>query len=334
MTHYLQTGQSTCHDPDGETVSCGGTGQDAEFGRGAPWPERRFELQGETVLDRLTGLVWTRDANMAEYPQNWREALNFVADMNSRKVLGFDDWRLPNRRELRSLMSHHTHRPALPGGHPFLNVFSGWYWSSTSAAINPAYAWYVHLEGARTFYGHKEQFFLAWPVRGSGNGLLPATGQTKCYDSSGKQIPCELTGQDGEYRFGAKWPEPRFEEDGEVAFDRLTGLYWRRSADLANGTVSWKDALEAIAGLNGRDTGRGWRLPNINELDSLLDCSAYGPALPAGHPFKDISDVYWSSTTSMFEPDWAWALYLTKGAVGVGRKNYARFSVWAVCDKP
>jgi hypothetical protein len=35
----------------------------------------------------------------------------------------------------------------------------------------------------------------------------------------------------------------------------------------------------------------------------------------------------------MFEPDWAWALYLTKGAVGVGQKKGAHFSVWAVCDR-
>jgi hypothetical protein len=36
----------------------------------------------------------------------------------------------------------------------------------------------------------------------------------------------------------------------------------------------------------------------------------------------------------MFEPDWAWALYLNKGAVGVGQKRGAHFSVWALCDLP
>jgi hypothetical protein len=34
----------------------------------------------------------------------------------------------------------------------------------------------------------------------------------------------------------------------------------------------------------------------------------------------------------MFEPDWAWALYLNKGAVGVGQKWAAHFPAWAVCD--
>jgi len=332
MTHYLQTGQTTCHDEAGHIIPCAGSGQDAENMRGVPWPEPRFEVAGETARDLLTGLAWTRDANPARYPMNWPEALGYVATMNRDGAFGHNDWRLPNRRELRSLMSHGTRMPALPEGHPFVNVFSGWYWSSTTAAINPAFAWYVHMEGARMFYGHKEQFYLVWPVRGTGNGVLPATGQTGCYGVDGNTVPCAGTGQDGDYRLGAVWPEPRFGASGDEVVDRLTGLCWRRSACLTQGPVSWEEALEAVAGLNRKDPGSNWRLPNINELESLVDCSMHGPALPAGHPFTDAGEVCWSSTTSMFEPDWAWALYLNKGAVGVGRKSYARFSVWAVCD--
>ena len=82
---------------------------------------------------------------MAEFPLAWKEALDHIATMNRDKALGFTDWRLPNRRELRSLMSHQTRKPALPEGHPFVNVFSGWYWTSTTAAINTAYAWYIHM---------------------------------------------------------------------------------------------------------------------------------------------------------------------------------------------
>ena len=49
--------------------------------------------------------------------------------------------------------------------------------------------------------------------------------------------------------------------------------------------------------------------------------------------FAQIRESYWSSTTSMFEPDWAWALYLEKGAVGVGQKSGRHFHVWPVCDR-
>jgi hypothetical protein len=330
---YLQTGQVTCHGTSGIEVSCPGSGQDAEFKKGIPWPSPRFEPRGETVLDNLTRLGWTQNANLAEFPLTWQEALDYVSSMNRKKAFGYFDWRLPNRRELLSLISYQARKPALPEGHPFGNVFFGWYWTATTAAINTAYAWYIHLEGARTFYGGKEQFFLLWPCRGEGYKILPSTGQTQCYDASGRIIPCIGTGQDGEFRFGQEWPEPRFSIFNEFVIDRLTDLCWVKKADLTGGPVTWIEAFDAIATLNLNSKGKVlWRLPNVNELESLVDCSAHSSALPAGHPFRDVQEGYWSSTTSMFEPAWAWALYLTKGAIGVGKKSGAHFSVWAVCD--
>jgi hypothetical protein len=328
---YLQTGQTTCHGVDGRAVACAGSGQDAEFRRGRAWPQPRFEPQGEAVHDRLTGLVWTRDANPAEFPLDWNEALAAVQRWNARRLAGHRDWRLPNRRELRSLISHQTRRPALPAGHPFANVFAGWYWSSTTAAISPAHAWYVDMDGGRMFYGGKDQSFLVWPVRGESR-VLPVTGQTCCYDERGTAIACAGSMQDGEQRCGLAWPVPRFEDHGEAVLDRLTGLRWRRNADLA-GAVSWDEALSRLAGLSRVAGGPRWRLPNINELESLVDADRRQPALPAGHPFSGVRDVYWSSTTSLYEPDWAWALYLDKGAVGVGQKAQAGFHVWPVIEQ-
>lgn len=330
---YLRTGQITCHDAQGNEVPCAGCGQDGEFRAGVEWPQPRFERAGETVINRLTGLTWIRNANLAEFPMAWQEALDYVSGMNRERAFGYSDWRMPNRRELRSLISYHTRNPALPQGHPFRNVFSGWYWTSTTAAINTAYAWYVHMEGARMFYGNKEQFFLLWPVRDEGYGVLAATGQTVCYTTSGASIPCAGSGQDGEFRFGIKWPEPRYEDFGSSVIDRLTGLCWLINADLTSGQVTWSQALAAVEEFNRSAKEQPvWRLPNINELESLVDCSAHSPALPSGHPFRDIREGYWSSTTSMFEPDWAWALYLMKGAVGVGQKKGEHFSVWVVCN--
>ncbi|HED19370.1 MAG TPA: DUF1566 domain-containing protein [Gammaproteobacteria bacterium] len=327
---YLQTGQATCHDAGGRETECAGSGQDSEFRCGVPWPEARFKIKQETVTDRLTGLTWCRNANLAEFPLMWLEALDYVARMNCSQILGYNDWRLPNRRELRSLISHQTKRPALPQNQPFTHIFNGWYWSSTTAVISPAHAWYVNIEGGRMFYGGKDQSFLVWPVRGQGNGVLPVTGQTRCYAETGEVIPCAGTGQDGESSCGCAWPSPRFQTSAEEVIDRLTNLRWRRTADL-NGASNWTQALAAVAQLNDQPSDpRDWRLPNINELESLVDCSTHSPALPAGHPFAELQDVYWSCTTSLYEPDWAWALYLGKGAIGVGQKTQARFHVWAV----
>jgi hypothetical protein len=282
---YIQTGQMTCHDARGKEISCTGSGQDAEFKKGIPWPNPRFEERGDLVLDLLTGLFWTRSAGIAEYPMTWQEALDHISDMNVKKAFGYDDWRLPNRRELRSLMSHQTRKPSLPEGHPFTNVFLGWYWTSTTAVINPAYAWYIHLEGARMFYGNKEQYYLLWPVRGEGYGILPATGQTGCFDADGHLIDCKGTGQDGEYRLGQAWPEPRFEAAGEVVIDRLTGLCWHKRADLTDRRITWRDALKAVDELNQSPRDKAfWRVPNINELESLVDCSMHSPSAHLSPP--------------------------------------------------
>ena len=328
----LTTGQKLCYDEAGWEIPCGGTGQDGEFRFGRAWPLPRFVVEGETVTDRLTGLAWSRDANPLAFPLTWPEALLGVKGLNEARYGGFTDWRLPNRRELRSLMSFAGKKPALPADHPFHNFFLGWYWSSTSAAINPAYAWYVHLEGARMFYGRKDQSCLVWPVRGEGARALLATGQLRCFDAAGREIDCAGTGQDGEFRMGSPLPDNRFAAAGELVSDLLTGLVWLRSANLTEVPVQWQDALAAVAAFN-RQRGAGktdWRLPNINELEALMDCACHSPALPQNHPFTALQEVYWSSTTSFFETDWAWALYLDKGATGVGHKRDAGFHVWAV----
>ncbi|MFH1059195.1 MAG: DUF1566 domain-containing protein [Pseudomonadota bacterium] len=158
------------------------------------------------------------------------------------------------------------------------------------------------------------------------------TGQVTCHAADGAPLPCLGSGQDAELRVGEPWPAPRFATEGEVARDRLTGLVWLRSADAANGLVTWDGALAAVAGLNQRRAaGRGdWRLPNLNELESLVDTSRHSPALPAGHPFLAVRETYWSATTSLYEPAWAWALYLAKGACGVGQKKDPHFWAWAV----
>ena len=328
---YIQTGQLSCHDVSGQEISCPGSGQDAAFSTGIPWPSPRFIPDANTVLDRLTGLNWTRDANAADFPMTWQEALEWVRHMNGEHAFGFSDWRLPNRHELRSLVSHQTRRPALPLDHPFGNVFLHWYWTSTTAAIAPDHAWYVSMDGGRMFYGGKDQSFMVWPVRGTGT-TLPVTGQKFCYDVEGAIMSCEGTGQDAEFQTGTPWPESRFLIYARSIVDQLTGLRWLRNADLTGGAVSWPNALAAVDALRRDDPKMSWRLPNINELESLIDCASHSPALPLGHAFTHLNEAYWSSTTSLFEPDWAWALYLNKGAIGVGQKSGGHYHVWAVAD--
>lgn len=324
------TGQTTCHDRDGREIPCPGSGQDAARGGATPALPDRFVPAGPgLVTDRTTGLIWPLDAGLAGFPLPWPEALALATGLARDRLLGRNDWRLPNRRELRSLVSYGAARPSLPPGHPFQNVFLGWHWTSTTAAPAPGYAWYVHLEGGRMFYGKKDQDCLCWPV--AGTFLLPRTGQDRCFDVSGREAACPGSGQDGDIRSGTPWPTPRFIPaggggGGEGVLDRLTGLVWAKRADAAGGPVDWEKGLAAAAAYGHG----GWRLPDINELESLVDAGQAFPALPAGHPFTAVGEAYWSSTTSAFEKNWAHALYLHKGAVGVGVKSGPEFLVWPV----
>lgn len=292
---------------------------------------KRFQASQGVVRDRVTGLVWLQELSLNPWPRFWGEALEFIAELNARLHLGFGDWRLPNRRELMSLMDYTQAKPALPAGHPFLGLELAWYWSSTSFAGDPAYAWYVHTEGGRLFYGDKGRSYLLWPVRGSSE-VLAATGQVRCYGANGAALPCAGSGQDGALRLGRPWPQPRFQAQGQTVSDRLSGLVWARAADLGPGPVSWFEASEVIGRLNELRLGglSNWRLPNIEDLELLVDASAHHPALPAGHPFVGVAGQYWSATTSGFDPEWAMALYLDKGGVGVGMKKDAHYCVWAV----
>ena len=315
----LTSGQDTCHAADGTRIPCQGSGQDGEFFSADVWPVPRFLQQGLTVLDQWTGLSWTTDANPAEFPLQWQECFATVEEMNREKYGGWDDWRLPGRRELHSLISFASSRPALAEKHPFKNVFLGWYWSSTTYAWQTAYAWRVHMEGGRMFFGSKDEFSLLWPVRDE-SPIVPASGQTATYDPKQRDD-----------QHGVALPDPRFVLKDESVVDHLTGLRWLRRADLC-GLVTWEQALVRTMELRRVSPQRLWRLPSIRELDSLTDASTAFPALTAGHPFQDIGDDYWSSTSSSFAYEWAMVLYLGKGAVGVGYKQGEPFLVWPVCD--
>jgi len=83
--------------------------------------------------------------------------------------------------------------------------------------------------------------------------------------------------------------------NSEAVLDRETGLVWERSPDLQVRT--WKSAYFHCR-TRMVDSRLGWRLPTVEELASLIDPSQPSDALPAGHPFTQVSSAgTWSSTT-------------------------------------
>ena len=309
-------------------------GDDGDLQMGVAWPQPRFiDKRDGTITDNLTGLMWTKNANPLGATTTWQGALDYVKGMNAGTYLnfGYTDWRLPNINEIESLMSFENDSDfGLPSEHPFTNLQWG-YWSSTSDALYPEYAW-VGI-GGDVLSRFKTTKYYVWPVRSEGNGTIqiPRTGQNLCYDVNGNTISCLGTGQDGELKKGVEWPNPRFIDNGDCTItDKLTDLMWTKNANIPYGYETWQQALDYISGMNNGSNpnyGRNdWRLPNTIELRSLIDYQEYNPALPPGHPFINIQSdyssdhyahynyvFYWTSTSE--SNIWAWI-----GGMGTGMR--------------
>ena len=148
-----QTGQKTMYY----------TGDDGDLERGVAWPVIRFTDHGDgTVTDNLTGLMWSKNANPAGGTKTWQGALDYVKTLITG---GYYDWRLPNRKELFSLIDRSKFDPALPASHPFQNVQSYGYWSSTTYAGYTDSAWVVGMWGGGVGDDGKSYGFYVWPVR-------------------------------------------------------------------------------------------------------------------------------------------------------------------------
>jgi len=165
-----KTGQTTCWNAAGTLISCAGTGQDGALQKGVPVSPRFTDNADGTVKDNLTGLIWLKNANCFG-DQPWTNALS-SANTLANGACGLTDgsvagtWRLPNVRELKSLIDFGQFLPALSPGHPFAGVQSDIYWSSTTNVSSPNYAWYVTLGYAGDSTVGKTFAHDVWPVRG------------------------------------------------------------------------------------------------------------------------------------------------------------------------
>ncbi len=158
-----RTRQTTCYDPSGNSVNCKGTGQDGEYQKGVAWSDPRFTDHGDGVVtDNLTGLMWTKSAQHIKGTMKWSEAL---AACNDLVWAGYSDWRLPNIKELISLIDYGEHDPALPAGHPFDDAQFIFYWTSTTYDSITNHAWGAYVCNGYVYNYHKATAAYAWSVR-------------------------------------------------------------------------------------------------------------------------------------------------------------------------
>ena len=89
---------------------------------------------------------------------------------------GAGDWRLPNVKELQSLIHYGVYDPAIPNttglgqwaqGDPFTNIRSLWYWTSTTYRYDDYFdgAWTVLMYTGGVEWYEKDAFNFVWPVR-------------------------------------------------------------------------------------------------------------------------------------------------------------------------
>jgi len=155
--------------------------------------DKRFkaELNNEnqqdngTVTDQKTGLMWVQNpkcwsfSHCHESPMTWEEAFNKIKALNdlpkgctsSAEIACYTDWRLPNIKELQSLIDYGHISPALPEGYDAAfdkdTINNYYYWSSTTN-LNNAFssAWAVYMATGMVNGQSKSNPCHVWPVRG------------------------------------------------------------------------------------------------------------------------------------------------------------------------
>jgi hypothetical protein len=136
-------------------------------------PDERYTLHSDsTVTDTATGLQWQRCSLGQDWDgstctgsaisSSWKLALQLA---NSSRFAGYNDWRLPNIEELRSIVAYDRYDPAI-NNNIFPNTPSSQYWSSSPFADSSSAAWYVRFDERIKYYADRSYDYAVRLVRG------------------------------------------------------------------------------------------------------------------------------------------------------------------------
>ena len=284
-----ETGQTKCYDTDGNEIEPPAPGEPL-YGQDAQFPGNPFNFQDNgdgTVTDLNTALTWQKAPINRDF--TWYEAQTYCDTLT---LAGYDDWRMPTAKELFSMENFEN-------GWPYLDTD---YFELAGDKIDKDQQYWTsnHYVGVTT-EGRDDAAF----------GVNFGTGHIKAY-------PANSGGPIGGKFVRAVRGEPYGQNDfvdngnGTIT-DRATGLMWTKS-DL--GPFDWPTALSFA------DTAKyaeysDWRIPNVKELQSIVDYS-YSPTAtdpnlvgPAIDPIFNCTPIkneagnddyayYWTSTSARF----------------------------------
>ena len=283
----LKTGQTTSYDENGSVVTDGSLKDDGYYQKGAV---RSYTRSGVGIVtDYSTGIVQMWQDDIVPMKKPWVTQENYddgnYSDTSGDtataycedKYLGdYSDWYLPAVKELSALIEYNPSTPAI---NPiFQHTSSEDYWSATTSVANPSTAWSTFSHSGEFSYREKENTFLIRCLRGGG-------------------------ALENDYS--------RNSISGIVA-DKTTLLMWQDNSIGAE--MTWRDAINhcEASGVGGYDD---WRLPNINELLSIVEYTQIAPSIDSVFQNTAVSHYYWSSTSSGLNNDWskAWNVSFNTG---------------------
>ncbi|QAR32564.1 DUF1566 domain-containing protein [Geovibrio thiophilus] len=239
------------------------------------------------VTDGVTGLTWQDDALSGTV--NRADAETYCDGITTG---GHNDWRLPYRSEQTTIIDYSRYGQAIDD--TFLFKATGYftlYWSYNDVADDSSYAWGVLFYTGGVYFSAKT-----------------ADGYARCV--RGDTLPTESFNRN---------------DTDKIVTDTLHGLMWQDDEESATDARNWTGAISycEASELGGYDD---WRLPNVTELNSIVDYTAYNPAVSSVFQNTIVEDSgssvhYWTSTSDAFGLPYAWTVYFDYGIVGSKAKS-------------
>ena len=330
--NYVQiaTGQNSLYGEDGQMITAlkpsdSLFGQDANYLKGKKMSYQKND-NGITI-DLNTGLMWQEVPTTEGF--DWQGAKDYAENL---ELGGYDDWRMPTTKELYSISDFSE-------GWPYLDItyFSlvnnthvdknEQYWTSNKYVGHTEEGGYTAAFGVNHATGHIKAYAAEAPKDMKDRKGPPPSGQDRPEgDEDGHRPP--PPGNNGDrpkgnpmlkhvraVRGNAYGINDFKDNEDETITDKATGLMWSKN-DSEKG-LDWKNALyyaehSKLAGY------ADWRLPNVKELQGIVDYS-YAPGArdskldrAAINPIFNSSEItnengdkdypyYWSSTSARFQ---------------------------------